>query len=136
MDFPLFGDASKKRREINLGGTTAQISHASILEEARARRQERDELRRKEEGATKIQSWWRGRRQADLVRQQLRETCAQDVTSLVGLRCLVLVGNDDALLGRWSSAMMSAATSKSSHRLLHAQAYQSFRSSTGRFVRS
>ena len=112
MEFPLFGDNSKKRREINLGGTNAQSTQASILQEAKARRLERDELRRKQECATKIQSWWRGRRQAKLVRQQLREACERDVTSWVGLRCLVLVGNDDALLGRWSSAMVSTTPSE------------------------
>ena len=108
MDFPLFGDATKKRREINLGGTTAHVTQDSILQEAKARRLERDELRRKQAGAVKIQSWWRGRRQAELVRRQLRETFDQDVTSLTGIRCLVLMGRDEAALGQWSLAVVAA----------------------------
>lgn len=108
MDFPLFGDPGKRRREINLGGVTAQSSQASILQEAKARRLQRDELRRREEGAIKIQSWWRGRRQAELVRQQLREKFEQDVTGLTGLRCLVLIGRDEASLARWSTEIIAA----------------------------
>lgn len=109
MDFPLFGDVSaKRRREINLGGATAHSTQASILQEAKARRQQRDDLRRKQEGATKIQCWWRGRRQAEVVKIQLRETFSEDVTSLTALRCLVLIGRDEALLGQWSTAAVSA----------------------------
>ncbi|KAJ3552359.1 hypothetical protein NM688_g4189 [Phlebia brevispora] len=105
MDFPLFGEdiSGKRRREINLGGTTSQSTQASIIQEAKARRLQRDEGRRRQDGAIKIQSWWRGRRQAELVRRQLRETFNQDVTSLTGLRCLVLIGRDEAALGRWST---------------------------------
>lgn len=115
MDFPLFGEdlSGRRRREINLGGATSQSTQASIIQEARARRSQRDELRRKQEGAIKIQSWWRGRRQAELVRRQLRATFEQDVTSLTGLRCLVLIGRDDALLGRWSEEMTAAGPGES-----------------------
>lgn len=110
MDFPLFGEdpSGRRRREINLGGTITQSTQASIIQEARARRSQRDELRRKQDGAVKIQSWWRGRRQAELVRRQLRATFEQDVTSLTGLRCLVLIGRDEALLGRWSDEISAA----------------------------
>ncbi|KAH7885642.1 HECT-domain-containing protein [Phlebopus sp. FC_14] len=100
---PLFGD--ERRREINLGGSLSVSSQATILDQARARRLERELQRRKEESALKIQGWWRGACEARRVRQHLREVFQGDVTGLTGLRCLVLIGNDEALLGQWSQIM-------------------------------
>lgn len=108
MEVPYFGDnPGKRRREINLGGSPSATTHASLLQDAKARRQQRNDMKRRQDSATKIQSWWRGRKQAVLVRQELRRTFEQNVTNLTGLRCLVLIGKDDAILGKWSSAMLS-----------------------------
>ena len=111
MEFPLFGEepSGRKRREINLGGSTSQNTQSSLIQDAKARRLQRDELRRRQEGAVVIQSWWRGRRQAEMVRRQLRETFEQDVTSLTGLRCLVLIGRDEASLGCWANQITTGS---------------------------
>ena len=55
--------------------------------------------------AIKIQSWWRGRQEAAVVRKELRTTYEQNVSNLTGLRCLVLIGKDDDLLVEWSNAV-------------------------------
>ncbi|KAL4073187.1 hypothetical protein V8B97DRAFT_2022994 [Scleroderma yunnanense] len=98
---PLFGD-DRRRREINLGGSTSVSSQAAIVEKAKARRVEREALRKREESALKIQSWWKGSLETKRVRQHMRQLFLEDVTSLTGLRCLVLVGQDEDLLWRWS----------------------------------
>lgn len=101
---PLFGD-ERRRREINLGGSTSVTSQAAILGQARARRMEREAQRKREESATRIQAWWRGVCEARRVRQQLRRVFQEQVTSLTALRCLVLVGQDEELLTLWSHRM-------------------------------
>ena len=100
MEVPYFGDnPGKRRREINLGGgSTSAATHASLMHDAKARRQQRTEAKRRQENAIKIQSWWRGRKQAAIVREQLKATYEQNVTNLTGLRCLVLMGKDDEAL--------------------------------------
>ena len=35
-------------------------------------------------------------------------TFEQDITSLAGLRCLVLLGQDEEALGRWSTVVLSS----------------------------
>ncbi|KIJ59650.1 hypothetical protein HYDPIDRAFT_32985 [Hydnomerulius pinastri MD-312] len=98
---PLFGD-DRRRREINLGGSSSVSSQAAILDQARARRIEREALRRREESALRIQAWWRGVSEARRVRQQLRQVFQENAIGLTGLRCLVLIGQDESLLGIWS----------------------------------
>lgn len=105
---PLFGD--DKRREINLGGSTSATSQAAILNQARARRIERETIRKRQESAVTIQAWWRGITGARRVRQQLREQFSEDVTSLTGLRCLVLIGQDEDVLDRWATEVLSRGT--------------------------
>ena len=98
---PLFGD-ERRRREINLGGSTSVSSQAAILDQARARRMEREAQRKRQESATRIQAWWRSACEARRVRQQLRRVFREQVTGLTALRCLVLVGDDQELLSLWS----------------------------------
>lgn len=109
MEVPFFGDnPGKRRREINLGGTsTLATSHASLMQDAKLRRMQRNDLKRRQDSATRIQSWWRGRQQAMLVREQLKSTFLGNVANITGLRCLVLIGKDDELLGLWSKTMIS-----------------------------
>ncbi|KZT24637.1 HECT-domain-containing protein [Neolentinus lepideus HHB14362 ss-1] len=104
---PLFGD-DRKRREINLGGTRSASSHEFILEQAKARRFEREDNRRKRDSAVRLQSWWRGLSEARRVRRQLRQTLAENVTGIVGLRCLVVIGQDEEALALWSNAILGA----------------------------
>lgn len=108
MDFPLFGDnPTKRRREINLGGQINTASQFSILQDAKERREQRNQQRRRVESATRIQSWWRGRKDASQVRSQLRTTFERNISNLTGLRCLVLIGKDEALLTEWAKVMLS-----------------------------
>ncbi|KAI0357322.1 HECT-domain-containing protein [Trametes cingulata] len=109
MDIPLFGDSpNKRRREINLGGTHSATSHNDILQEAKLRRLQRNDLKRRQDSAVRIQHWWRGRLALAALRQQLRHTFDQDITGLTGLRCLVLLGQDEDALGRWSSVVLAS----------------------------
>jgi ubiquitin-protein ligase E3 C len=107
---PLFGadDASsKRRRQINLGGTSSGASQASLLEQAKARRDERDAQRRKHDAAVRIQSWWRRYRERRTVRSQLKEVVRNDTKGVRGLRALVLIGRDGEALSIWATAMDS-----------------------------
>ncbi|KAK7694083.1 hypothetical protein QCA50_003659 [Cerrena zonata] len=108
MDLPLFGDhPNKKRREINLGGTNVTRAHSSILQDAHLRRVRREEERRRQENASRIQAWWRGTLRRSVVKQQLRELFEEDVDGINGLRCLVLIGPDKHILEKWSSTVVS-----------------------------
>lgn len=104
---PLFGeDDIRKRREINLGGARS-ASYSDILQEAKAQRSQRHDLKRKQDSATKIQAWWRGVSRKEQLRRELKDVFASDVSSLTGLRCLVLLGVDQEALGMWSAAVVS-----------------------------
>jgi ubiquitin-protein ligase E3 C len=103
---PLFGN--ERKRQINLGGHSSSASHDSILNEAKAKREARQDQKRRLHNAVRIQAWWRGMREARAVRQELRKTFEQDVTGMMGLRCLVLVGQDERALAMWSTAMVSS----------------------------
>ncbi|KAI0755393.1 HECT-domain-containing protein [Daedaleopsis nitida] len=106
MDVPLFGDhPNKRRREINLGGNRIAATHTDILQEAKLRRLQRDDLKRRQAAAARIQSTWRGYVAHRAARYRLRTTFEQDITSLTGLRCLVLLGQDEEALGRWSTVV-------------------------------
>jgi len=106
---PIWGD--ERRRPINLGGAASSAStHAAILDQAKARRQEREDGRRREEGAVRVQAWWRGVRSARSARRQMKDAFAGDVRGIGGLRCLVFGGGDEDVLGVWSGAMAGEET--------------------------
>ncbi|KAI0771097.1 HECT-domain-containing protein [Trametes elegans] len=110
MDIPLFGDSpNKRRREINLGGTHTATSHNDILQQAKLRRLQRNDLKRRQDSALRIQHWWRGRIALNAVRKDLRRTFDRDITSLTALRCLVLLGQDEDALGRWSAVILASS---------------------------
>ena len=96
----------EKRRKINLGGATSVASQTDILHSAKARRSEREEIRRRHESALCIQSHWRSFQQYRAVRQRLSQMFQEDVLGLNGMRALVLIGNDDLLLAQWSEAVI------------------------------
>ncbi|KAF9456890.1 hypothetical protein BDZ94DRAFT_1274548 [Collybia nuda] len=107
---PLFGD--ERKRKINLGGTSTASSHRTILEQARAQRDERSAQKRREASAVRIQAWWRGMQQTGNVRQGMRQEFESDVKGLVGLRCLVLMGpRDEEALLIWSREMVRGGPS-------------------------
>lgn len=106
---PLFGD--ERRREINLGGSSSvTTSQAAILNQARARRIERETVRKRQDSAVTIQAWWRGITDSRRVRQELRELFTGDITGLTGLRCLVLIGQDTDFLDKWAVEVLSQGT--------------------------
>ncbi|OCH88442.1 HECT-domain-containing protein [Obba rivulosa] len=121
---PVFGDdPSKRRREINLGGTHSATSYSDILEEAKARRTQRQDQKRRHDSAVRIQAWWRGISSKRELRRQLRQMFQDDITGLNGLRCLVLLGDDEEALGMWSESMQRNVTDT----LLHHEAEESWR---------
>lgn len=102
---PLFGD--EKKRKINLGGVSSVSSRSAILDQVQAQRIERDELRKKQENAMKIQAWWRGLRQNMMMRSRMRKAFENDVVGITGLRCLALIGRrDEEALAIWSGRMV------------------------------
>ncbi|KAJ7757717.1 HECT-domain-containing protein [Mycena maculata] len=100
---PLFGD--EKRRQINLGGSTSSSTLSSITDQAKARRAERVEQKRRNDSATRIQAWWRGASAIRATKTDMRRVFEADVESITGLRCLVLIGMDQEVLRKWSQMM-------------------------------
>ncbi len=104
----LFGD--ERKRNINLGGSSAAAaqSQSALFDQVRQRRELRLEQKRRNDAAIRIQSQWRGTLSKQRLRIELRRTFNSDVTGLTGMRCLVLLGQDDEALGMWCSAMAAA----------------------------
>ncbi|TFY75116.1 hypothetical protein EWM64_g8895 [Hericium alpestre] len=102
---PLFGD--EKRRKINLGGSRSVSSHEAVLSQAKAQRTERQNIRRRQESALRIQAWWRGTHEARIVRRRLIARFQEDIRGLDGLRCLVLVAGNEEMLGQWSATVVN-----------------------------
>ncbi|KAJ7081832.1 HECT-domain-containing protein [Mycena belliarum] len=100
---PLFGD--ERRRQINLGGSSSVSTLSSITDQAKARRAERTEQKRKNDNATRIQAWWRGVSAIRAAKKEMRRVFEADVEGITGLRCLVLIGMDQDVLGRWSQVI-------------------------------
>jgi len=102
--FPEFGN--ERKRSINLGGVSSAATPASILGRVHAERQARAEHRQRTDSATRIQAWYRGISDARASRIQMRKAFEADVIGLTGLRCLVLIGKDNEVLGKWSRAIL------------------------------
>ncbi|KDR81293.1 hypothetical protein GALMADRAFT_1358495 [Galerina marginata CBS 339.88] len=62
--------------------------------------------RKQPENAVKIQVWWRQALEVRAAKKPLRRLFEGDVTGLTGLRCLVLIGAHDDVLGTWARAMI------------------------------
>ncbi|KDR68225.1 hypothetical protein GALMADRAFT_161130 [Galerina marginata CBS 339.88] len=60
----------------------------------------------KSEKAAKIQMWWRRMLAVRAAKKPLRTIFEGDVTGLTGLRCLLLIGAHDDVLGTWARAMI------------------------------
>lgn len=106
--------AQEKRRKINLGGATSVASQTDLLHSAKARRNEREEIRRRHESARCIQSRWRSSQKSRAVKHILEERFQEDVLGLNGMRALVLIGRNESLLAQWSEAVVSAGDGKPS----------------------
>ncbi|KAI0295669.1 hypothetical protein B0F90DRAFT_1811438 [Multifurca ochricompacta] len=101
-----------KRRKINLGGAISVASQTDLLHNAKARRTEREEIRRRHESALCIQRHWRGFQQSRATKRLLFQMFQEDVLGLNGMRALILIGNNDQLLAQWSDAVISARDGK------------------------
>ena len=66
-----FGE-DNHRRNINLGGSASQSTHAALLDRARALRTARREDKKKEEAALKIQRWVRPQGVLRSLREELK----------------------------------------------------------------
>ncbi|KAJ6512732.1 HECT-domain-containing protein [Mycena sanguinolenta] len=102
---PLFGD--EKRRKINLGGSSSVSTLSAITDQAKARRIERTEHKRRNDGATRIQAWWRAVSAVRAAKADMRRAFESDIEGLTGLRCMVLIGMDQDVLGKWSQRIMA-----------------------------
>ena len=100
--------AQEKRRKINLGGATSVSSQTDLLHNAKARRTEREEIRRRHESALLIQKCWRSSQQSRVVKHILMEMFQEDILGLNGMRALVLIGHNDSLLAQWSEGVVHA----------------------------
>ncbi|KAE9406832.1 HECT-domain-containing protein [Gymnopus androsaceus JB14] len=105
---PLFG--SERRKQINLGGASSSTSHSSIIDQAKLRREERIILQKQTNGAVKLQAWWRGLKEQQQLRVQLRKKLEDalnkgDLLSLETLRMLVVVGRD-TIVNSWSEKLV------------------------------
>jgi hypothetical protein len=122
----MFPFTQEKRRKINLGGATSVSSQTDILHSAKARRSEREEIRRRHDSALCIQSRWRSYQQSRVVKRILSELFQEDVLGLNGMRALILIGNNDSLLAQWSDGVIRAGDGEPStspsireHRMSH-----------------
>jgi len=106
--------AQERRRKINLGGAVSVTSQTDLLHSAKARRTEREEIRRRHESARCIQLRWRSSQQSRAVKHILSGMFQEDVLGLNGMRTLVLIGNNDSLLAQWSEAVVHAGNGKPS----------------------
>ncbi|KIK56337.1 hypothetical protein GYMLUDRAFT_47102 [Collybiopsis luxurians FD-317 M1] len=110
---PIF-DTDRRRRQINLGGTSTSTSHASILDQAKLRREERIEHKRRTDNAVKLQAWWRGMKEQQRVRVELRKNLEDaldrgDLLHLNSLRMLVIVSRiqpNDPVFDKWSEKLV------------------------------
>ncbi|KAF8344487.1 HECT-domain-containing protein [Amanita rubescens] len=107
---PLF--AEEGRRRINLGGASSAVSHATIIDSARLKRLERLEQKRRHDSASKLQEWWRGVIQIRQLKKELRARFEADVLGTDGMRCLVLLENDEEALAIWSRAVLASESGK------------------------
>ncbi|KAF9009589.1 hypothetical protein BDQ17DRAFT_1388399 [Cyathus striatus] len=102
--YSFFGDESK--RKINLGGSHTSLNSRTLIAQAQAERDERSRLLRKQHSATKIFAFWRGVKERRRVKRELKNIFENDVRSLDAMRCLVLMGCDEEVLGLWSKVMV------------------------------
>jgi hypothetical protein len=97
----------EQKRKINLGGATRVSSASAILDSVKAQREERQELKRRQDAAVRVQAWWRGRSQSKWAKKEMKSAFKDDILGIRGLRCLVLMGLDEEALGLWSQAVLN-----------------------------
>ena len=123
-------DGNQRRRNIDLGGKKTSTSHGDILNAVMNSRSEREDLRKKVESTTRLQSWWRacvlGREARDKIRKSFdemdvnkgatrlegngMEVDGEDADLVLWTRYLVLCygggREDERRLARWAERIM------------------------------
>ncbi|GJJ13246.1 hypothetical protein Clacol_007497 [Clathrus columnatus] len=116
-----FDEGTKAKRNINLGGTKSQFSHADLLGRARALRNSRRDERNREEAAQKIQTWFRSQKEIQNVRNEMkiqfdRGPGGEQVGIMLlhtaemfirWTRLLLFSGTDEFRLNKWAREMLS-----------------------------
>jgi ubiquitin-protein ligase E3 C len=90
-----FGE-TVKRRNISLGGNAhSSVTHATLLDQARAHRAQRESQRRQDQSALAIQSFYRGRYCAKKSKARWQAEFDRGLPLLDAARCLAIFGNGD-----------------------------------------
>jgi ubiquitin-protein ligase E3 C len=134
-------NTDRRRKQINLGGASSSTSYSTILDQAKLRREERIEHKRRTDNAVKVQAWWRGMKEQQRVRTELKLNLEgalnrNELFGLDTLRMLVIVcrkQSHNPILFKWSekldrlgperalSLFATANNAVSSHRVLFKQ---------------
>ncbi|EUC67353.1 ubiquitin-protein ligase E3 C [Rhizoctonia solani AG-3 Rhs1AP] len=111
MQFSFSGPG--KARKINLAGSSSTRTSESLLAEARAGRQAREEEQRRHDSANAIALWWRNVQATQAVRKQYADIFDSGPTGLSPIewtRALLVCGTKgdrgEARLGRWSGVFV------------------------------
>ncbi|KAG0234785.1 hypothetical protein BGW41_001008 [Actinomortierella wolfii] len=78
----MFDGSFKSRRTINLGGNKQQVDKQRLLRQAQEERRAREAERLRLRSAERIQAWYRGRKAASNLRQELRTSWDLDTAQL------------------------------------------------------
>ncbi|KZV93827.1 HECT-domain-containing protein [Exidia glandulosa HHB12029] len=103
----MFGFGNEGRKRMNLGGVSSAASHTAILDQAKARREERQSAKRQLDSAIMLQTWWRATSARAIVRRDLQAAfdAGSHADSVHWTRCLVFGGVSDERLAKWSTVM-------------------------------
>lgn len=104
---PLFAGNESRQRRINLGGSSAVVPHHELLKQAREIRNERQLARQRQEATVRLQTAWRGQLSRRAAKDILRTLFDESPVGINAMRCLVLLGNDEERLGKWSESVTS-----------------------------
>ncbi|KAF8868596.1 hypothetical protein CPB84DRAFT_1857384 [Gymnopilus junonius] len=97
---------NEERKPINLGGTSSMISLSQVLDEVRRQRLTGENARKRDQAATKLQTWWRKICTQKSTQTQCRLLFDTDPSTLVALRSLVLLQDDVGRMLLWSTTMI------------------------------
>jgi len=96
---------NEERKQINLGGASSTISRGQALDKVKRQRLTRENARKRDQAATKLQTWWRKIRAQKSMRTECRLLFDTDPSTLVALQSLVLLQDDVDRMHRWSTTM-------------------------------
>lgn len=92
---------------MNLGGTSTSVSREQALMEARLQRLNRENDRKRNQAAIRLQAWWRRIRALRSTQTWCRRLFDEDPSTLLALRSLILLHDDVARMNLWSTTMIN-----------------------------